>query len=259
MLARQHPAQYAMGLDAQPTSTSRKRKAQSQENERLSKRLSLLNIGMDAAKRMRVGGGFNTCAERGGERLYVPVERPQAEHNVGATAWAGQQSQPQQTFQQPGQTFSSNQPPNRYVHPTPVAPPARQVAGDNMMLDDTKHKVYIYNLDDELSSESEDDSGRLVFLSDIDKHMKAQRVPAPLIPGPDGAHSGMEVVLYREPTSISVPEEQDGVRRAVAEARARLREQQRLRREGPVDPPTSRLLTWREPAEEYDPDAMDLS
>lgn len=109
-----------------------------------------------------------------------------------------------------------------------------------MQLDDTKHKVYIYNLDDELSdSDSEPSSpreGRLVFLPDIEKHLRANRilVPRPIVPNRDGELAGMQMVLYQPdgPKSISVPEEQDSVRRAIVAARERLREKQALERSG---------------------------
>lgn len=101
-----------------------------------------------------------------------------------------------------------------------------------MQLDDTKHKVYIYNLDDELSSDNESDGeGKLVFLPDIEKHLRANRlplpIPKPILPNKDGELAGMQLVLYSDgPSSISVPEEQDSVRKAIIEARARLREKQ---------------------------------
>lgn len=107
-----------------------------------------------------------------------------------------------------------------------------------MHLDDTKHKVYIYNLDDELSSSDTDgedpSSGKLVFLPDIEKHLRKNRIPAHVLRsgGPDPAElvAGKELVLYRVPSSISVPEEQDSVRKAIIEARARARERQRVER-----------------------------
>ncbi|KAI1638774.1 hypothetical protein F4809DRAFT_598903 [Biscogniauxia mediterranea] len=116
-----------------------------------------------------------------------------------------------------------------------------------MQLDDTKHKVYIYDLDAELSScpsspssysdtdesnhlplpPSHDNggSGRLVFLPDIERHLLRNRIPASVLASRDGELAGldMQMVLYREPAALSVPEEQDSVRRAVAEARARAR------------------------------------
>jgi hypothetical protein len=99
-----------------------------------------------------------------------------------------------------------------------------------MQLDDSKYKVYIYSLDDELSSsdpESEEDS-KLIFLPDIEKHLAKNRLPAHVLASPSARPDpaellGKELVLYRVPSSISVPEEQDSVRKAILEARERAR------------------------------------
>ncbi|PNH74299.1 hypothetical protein VD0001_g3244 [Verticillium dahliae] len=184
-------------LSARPR---RKRKAETQDNERLSKRLSLLNL------------------EQNGQKLYVPVETPPAP-----------------------------------APPAPALTPAAQAAAaaaspanadDDMHLDDTKHKVYIYSLDDELSSsDSDPDDGRLVFLPDIERHLRAARlvdpgaaplvsVPRPIPPAPDGSLAGMQVVLYQDPASLTVPTEKDSVRKAIIESRARTRARQRLERDG---------------------------
>ena len=156
-------------------------------NERLSKRLSLLNL------------------EKNGERLYVPVESPHL---------------------RPTSDDDDS-------HALPSIP-----EDDTMRLDDSAHKVYIYNLDDELSSSdtestcSDDSNHRLVFLADIDKHLRQNRIPPSVFANPDGEIAGtnindMQVVLYSDPSSLTVPEEQDSVRRAVIEARNRMRERQR--------------------------------
>ncbi|KAJ4295953.1 hypothetical protein N0V88_004655 [Collariella sp. IMI 366227] len=107
-----------------------------------------------------------------------------------------------------------------------------------MQLDDTKYKVYIHNLDDELSSsDNESDTGKLVFLPDIEKHLRrTNRLPLPgraLDPraDPSAELAGKELVLYSVPRAISVPEERDGVRRAILEARAMAREKARAERE----------------------------
>ncbi|KAF3762200.1 hypothetical protein M406DRAFT_242662, partial [Cryphonectria parasitica EP155] len=161
----------------------RKRKADSQDanNERLTKRMSLLNI------------------EQNGSRLYVPVEQPP-----------------------PGPSLAASD---------AAAAGLPSLEEEHMQLDDTKHKVYIYNLDDEISSdnESEPEQGRLVFLPDIEKHLRANRIPVPrpILPNKDGELAGMQLVLYSDgPSSITVPEDQDSVRKAVLEARARVRQKQ---------------------------------
>ncbi|RDW87551.1 hypothetical protein BP5796_03245 [Coleophoma crateriformis] len=165
----------------QATGKIRKRKAENQDNERLSKRLSLLNL------------------ERNGQKLYVPIEQPST-------------------------------PPTQSTKTTANPPTADN---DVMQLDDSKHKVYIYNLDDELSDSDTSDDGRLVFLSDIDKHLRDTRIPPSILANKDGELAGhnQQMVLYSVPTSLTVPEEQDSVRKAIIETRARARAKQEQNRE----------------------------
>jgi hypothetical protein len=101
-----------------------------------------------------------------------------------------------------------------------------------MQLDDSKYKVYIYNIDDELSSdESDAEDGKLIFLPDIEKHLKQNRIPPHILANSDGELAGMQMVLYRDPQSLTLPKEQDSVRKAILETRHRLREKQRQERE----------------------------
>jgi hypothetical protein len=141
-----------------------------------------------------------TSPEQSGQKLYVPVENPDA--------------QPSNHHGKPHRHHSY--PPD----------------DSQMQLDDSKYKVYIYNIDDELSSsDTETDDNQLVFLPDIEKHLRASRrshIPAHVLPRSEPAE-GKELVLYRVPSSISVPEEQDSVRKAIIEARARARERERER------------------------------
>ncbi|KAI1170685.1 hypothetical protein F4777DRAFT_102303 [Nemania sp. FL0916] len=178
---------------------SRKRKADSQENERLSKRLSLLNL------------------EKHGHKLYIPVEStsppPVPEHAE---------------YNNPSQPSSSS---------------AAATDDDFMQLDNTKHKVYIYDLDAELSSADENSESeslpgsptsgrdRLIFSPEIKRHLYRSRIPSAVLANPDGQLAGhsindMQMVLYSEPSSLTVPREQDPVRKAILEARARARQQQ---------------------------------
>ncbi|PTB40573.1 uncharacterized protein TrAFT101_005753 [Trichoderma asperellum] len=185
MLGTQSPSSPAPGIlmegfDQARQHPRRKRKAESQDNERLSKRLSLLNIEQD------------------GSKLYVPVETPSANANAAATS------------------------------STRRAKAAKSQSSDEtMQLDDSKHKVYIYDLDAELSSDSDNDEGKLIFLPDIQKHLKENRIPRQILANDEGELAGMQLVLYSDPKSISVPESQDGVRRAIIEARRRARDRQK--------------------------------
>ncbi|KAK0384107.1 hypothetical protein NLU13_8196 [Sarocladium strictum] len=199
----QSPPTLPLGDGPPPQQRHPKRKAESQDNERLSKRLSLLNIEQD------------------GRKVYVPVESPTS--------------------------FPSSKP--------TIAPPQDD---DVMQMDDSKHKVYIYNLDDELSDDDSDtaDPAKLVFLKNIEKHLNLNRIPRHIIEKPDPEEEDMQVVLYSDPKSLSVPEERDSVRKAIIEARRRTRERQRLEREGLAAPAES-LTTAQEPMEIAD-EVMEL-
>lgn len=92
-----------------------------------------------------------------------------------------------------------------------------------MQLDDTKDKVYIYNLDQELSDvESEEE--KIVFLTDIDK--KLGKIPQSVLTTQSQPVKSSEMILYNVPSSLSVPREQDKVRKAIIETRARARDKQ---------------------------------
>ena len=113
--------------------------------------------------------------------------------------------------------------------PVQHTPPARTDGNnesESMQLDDTKDKVYIHNLDDELADiESEEE--KLVFLPDIDKKLGMMgKIPKSVLLGEGHPSTGNEMVLYSVPSSLSVPEEQDKVRKAIIESRARAREKQ---------------------------------
>ena len=110
--------------------------------------------------------------------------------------------------------------------------PARQThtngnhESESMQLDDTKDKIYIHNLDDELADiESEEE--KLVFLPDIEKKLgMIGKIPTSMLLGEGHPSTGNAMVLYSVPSSLSVPEEQDKVRKAIIESRARAREKQ---------------------------------
>ena len=134
----------------------------------------------------------NRIIERTGEKLYVPVEQPS----------------------------SVNSPPSKPL------PTAQDLDVDLMQVDDSKFRVWVHNLDDELS-DSESDDGKLVFLPNIEKHLRESRIPASILANSEGELAGnKQIVLYSVPSSLSVPEEQDSVRKAVLEARARVRARQ---------------------------------
>ncbi|KAK1757392.1 hypothetical protein QBC47DRAFT_155400 [Echria macrotheca] len=191
----------------------RKRKPEGppENNERLSKRLSLLNL------------------EHSGAKLYVPVESQQPQSSPiaypsallpnGNHATAGPNGSPNGT------------PPTKHHRRHRLGSDGGTDDASLMDLDNSKYKVYIRNLDDELSSsDSESETDRLIFLPDIEKHLRSNRIPpAVLAAKPDAADVlGKQLVLYQVPSSLTVPEEQDSVRKAILEARQRLREKHML-------------------------------
>ncbi|KAI6783073.1 uncharacterized protein J7T54_000575 [Emericellopsis cladophorae] len=184
-------------------SSSRKRKAESQPDERLVKRLGRLNI------------------EKDGSKLYVPVENPTQFQSGSAHV---------------------------------------EEATDPMAVDDSKHKVYIYNLDDELSSSDTESEDRLVFLPDIDRHLRQNRIPPHILANSEGELAGMQMVLYSDPKSLSVPESKDSVRKAIIEARQRLRDQQggKMEATDSVHSPTVGGPNTNAAPMQTDAEAMDL-
>lgn len=95
-----------------------------------------------------------------------------------------------------------------------------------MHLDDTRHTSYIYDIERELAS-IEAEEKRISFLPDIEKALNA--VPQSIISAPKPEQN--ELVLYRVPHSLTVAEDQDNVRKAIIESRARVRARQAERGE----------------------------
>lgn len=119
-----------------------------------------------------------------------------------------------------------------------------------MDVDNTPTRTYIYDLDAELAA-AEPELGvdgascpdhhqqqqqQLVFIPDIEKHLnklpeqllRGRLLSSTLGGGDDAVSSNSQLVLYSEPTSLSVPPERDSVRKAVVEARQRMRERQAI-------------------------------
>ena len=85
-----------------------------------------------------------------------------------------------------------------------------------MLLDDTKDTIYIHDLEKEIA-DIEAEEQNVAFLPEIDKRLTT--IPKSVLRGDKPANN--ELVLYRLPTSLTVPEDRDSVRKAVAEARDR--------------------------------------
>ena len=90
-----------------------------------------------------------------------------------------------------------------------------------MELDDSRNRIYISNLEDELS-EIESDEEKLVFLPEIERRLT--KIPRSVLTGRRSPPPSNEVVLYNVPESLTVPKELDGVRKAIIETRQRARD-----------------------------------
>lgn len=138
---------------------------------------------------------------------------------------------------------------------------------------DNSNVVYIHDIDEELGSDDdEDDKKGLIFVPDIEKRLT--RIPYALAKGGSSEPSGVStaLVLYSVPSSLTVSREQDNVRRAIIEARARIRQKQidEARQQGLME--TGEVVVddagvggagvdsglGGEGEEEEDPDAMDI-
>jgi hypothetical protein len=143
---------------------------------------------------------------------------------------------------------------------------ARRPPSDDMEVEDTPNRVYINDLAAELS-DVESDEENPIFLSDIEKHLL--KIPKFILTGPEPKpRADNQLILYNVPSSLTVPEEQDNVRKAIVEARARMREKQAL----PYGEPESLSLIGNThvngqgrpshgseaPSMTDDPDAMDI-
>lgn len=95
-----------------------------------------------------------------------------------------------------------------------------------MELEDTKDKVYIYDLDKELA-EGESDDERPIFIPDIERHLLA-RIPRHVLIGDDAREAAkhMQMIIYQAPKSLTVAPDKDNVRRAIIESRRRAQERQ---------------------------------
>ncbi|KAL9623780.1 MAG: hypothetical protein Q9160_002011 [Pyrenula sp. 1 TL-2023] len=92
---------------------------------------------------------------------------------------------------------------------------------DRMPVDDTKDKIYIHDIDSELA-ELEEHQSEIAFIPEIEKKLAA--LPTSVL-GSHRQDGNKQMVLYQVPSSISVSEEHDHVRKAIIATRARAREE----------------------------------
>lgn len=166
------------------------------ENEqRLSKRLDLLSLGRFSRPRALVAPRADIlCLDSNGNKLYLPLSDAET----------------------------------RRIHRRHSPPPNAKVESadnDYMNVEETPHRIFIQDLDKELA-EIESDEENPIFLADIEKHMN--KIPKFLLTHDKKLKptETNQLVLYNVPMSLTVPQEQDNVRKAIVEARARIRENQ---------------------------------
>lgn len=132
---------------------------------------------------------------------------------------------------------------------------------------DNSHVVFIHDIDEELGSDDGDENDKkgLIFVPDIEKRLT--RIPYALVNGESSKISepssgtSQALVLYTVPSSLSVSREQDNVRRAIIEARARIRQKQAgdTRQQGLMEAGEVMTDDVDGPGlDEDDPDAMDI-
>ena len=178
------------------------------ENEqRLSKRFDLLNLGTALHSSGAYPVAHRHVVDDNGTRLYIPVPGSDA------------------TLTRPSETFAA---PHPIATTIPLAKSARKPrpprASTGMDVEDTPNRVYIHDLAAELS-DIESDEDNPIFLSDIEKHLS--KIPKHVLLGPEPERTEHnQMVLYNVPASLTIPEGQDNVRKAIVEARQRIREKQ---------------------------------
>ncbi|KAL4927946.1 uncharacterized protein BDV17DRAFT_265613 [Aspergillus undulatus] len=96
-------------------------------------------------------------------------------------------------------------------------PQALYGSNDTIMLDDTESTVYIYDLQREFA-ESEALEKSLSILPGLEDKLSITKLLVP-----NNTRQCSDVVLYREPESLSIPKDRDQVRRALIETRERAR------------------------------------
>ena len=151
--------------------------------------------------------------------------------------------------------------------PQPPRPPVRRsrsnAFSDSMNMDDSRDRIFIHNLDDELADLSSDEE-KLIFLPDIEKRFT--KIPSAVLASDAPPRTGNEVILYSVPSSITVPQEQDNVRKAIIESRERAREHalehehaRQMVFDGKDDEVEHTTQSQGEPSDQSAADVMDLS
>jgi len=102
---------------------------------------------------------------------------------------------------------------------------------DSMRVDDTADRIWVHDLDAEIAEieaeEAKEREAERIKLSEAG--IQYAKIPDHLWKQNNHANdpaSNMQMILYQDPISISVPAEDDAVRKTIVEARKRIRENQ---------------------------------
>jgi hypothetical protein len=221
-----------------------------EREQRLTKRFNLLNLGMDntscsARNRTVIDSAISG---QNGHKLYIPQAHQSASHPLSHIP------------------TSSDSEPTRIEETEPLND------SNGMQVEDTPNRIYITDLDAEIASLEPSSPRHPIFLPDIEKHLLG--MPA-LILAPSAEEEAqrrerersMQLVVYGLPTSISIPEDRDNVRRAFEDTRKRVKD--RMPRSGLLEykkvPEPPNWYWSQHDVTEYpgqaaldDPDAMDI-
>ena len=137
--------------------------------------------------------------------------------------------------------FTHTPPPAPYLHPPSRTSTTTTLSDEPMALDvdpiPDPNRIVINDLSAELAeieaserAEREQEQETAFFLPD-DIEERISGVPAHILRNshgnPSAGPDSQALVLYKDPTSISIPEDEDAVKKAVVEARRRMRERQK--------------------------------
>lgn len=221
-----------------------------EREQRLAKRFGHMNLGMSHKNR-------NTITSKT-DIIFVDQNRG-SRFNVPVTKYNSHKSSPFQLgpCAETRNTIPSSPPPSN---------------SDGMEIEETPNRIYISDLDAEIASLDPSSPTHPIFLPDIEKHLLG--LPSSILkPSAEEENlrrekeKTMQLVIYGLPTSISIPEDKDNVRRAIEEARKRVRDRMPLggQIEAAVkDLPSLWQRTHRRSSREMvqlpicDPDAMEL-
>ena len=241
------------GQQSAPHGKKRPADSSLEHEQRLSKRFDLLNLGTHISPSPCDTRTDSTAAvDNNGTRLYIPVP--------GST---------DATLPRPPASPTSGPDPLAFVaaphhkNKRDRRPRLSRPHDDGMEVEDTPHRVYISDLSAELS-DIESDEENPIFLSDIEKHLS--KIPRHVLVGPDPKpNENNQVVLYNVPASLTVPEAEDNVRKAIVEARQRIRDKQANPNTEPIKLDFGGTSSHPEPMSdippspmEEDADAMDI-